>query len=265
MTCMSIPNCNLSILRHSWWSSLITLFKVIYLKYASFCLLNMLVADILFNNITASRVLIINRVLSTWFCVIWLVYGCHATLDVLVRMVVFLDLFCDAGSTHETFVVLVFGVTLVHVFPLEILTSSQRSTALEMRWRRRPVAHYILVKSSTSRFSRSTWLILINSLLPPPMLHRVLLLSILVKSWISIQRSCPISTKYPLIQWDILLIGRILVRNLNDSVLSVTFNAAFLLVLIPKKSNYFQIKINHLKLNNFNIYWWINTYIVVKP
>ena len=175
MTCMSIANGNLPS-RHPWWTTLI--FEVINLEYSSFCLLQVLIANILFDYVTAAWVLIIDWILSTWFCIIWLISCRHAALNILIWMIVFLYFFCDAGSTHKAFIILIFCISLIEMLPLEILTCTKRSTTLEMRRRSGAMTKNILVKSATSWLCWTS-LILIYSLLPPPMLHRVLCLSII--------------------------------------------------------------------------------------
>jgi len=109
MTCMSISG------SQTIWL-LLCCFEIIYLEDSTLALFQVLVAHILFNDIATSRILIVNWVLSTLILVARLVWSRHAALDItlcLVWMVVFLYLFGNSCSSHEAFIILVFGVSLI--------------------------------------------------------------------------------------------------------------------------------------------------------
>ena len=101
---------------------LIGCLEVIDLENSTFGLFQMFVAYILLNNVAAPRILIIvYRICTT------LISTSMSTLDItwrLIGMVVFLNFLCDASTSHESFIVLIFGITLVEVLSLEVLTSS---------------------------------------------------------------------------------------------------------------------------------------------
>ena len=109
---------------------LISCLEVIDLEYSTFGLFQMFVAYILLNDVAASWILIIvYRICTT------LISTSMSTLDItwrLIGMVVFLNFLCDASTSHESFIVLIFGITLVEVLSLEVLASTQRVTTLEM-------------------------------------------------------------------------------------------------------------------------------------
>jgi len=109
MTCMSISG------SQTVWL-LLCCFEIIYLEDSALALFQVLVADILFNDIATSRILIVNWVLSTCILIARLVWSCHTALDItlcLVRMVVFLYLFGNSCTSHEAFIILVFRISLI--------------------------------------------------------------------------------------------------------------------------------------------------------
>lgn len=109
MTCMGISG------SQTVWL-LLCCFEIIYLEDSALALFQVLVADILLNDVATSRILIVNRVLSTLILIARLVWSCHAALDItlcLVRMVVFLYLFGNSCTSHEAFIILVFRISLI--------------------------------------------------------------------------------------------------------------------------------------------------------
>ena len=80
----------------------------------------MFVAYILLYNVATPWILVsVYRVLPA------LSSSCVTTLSLrLIGMIVFLNLLCYPGTSHEAFVVLILGITLIEVLSLEILTCS---------------------------------------------------------------------------------------------------------------------------------------------